>query len=124
MVILTTILLQTAPSILTTLAQVSPFVALLGYITWTVWNRYTTQETTHKQEIVDKDQIILDLQDKRLNEMKENQEILSLTQMAMNKMAESNVHLPNVLKEEANSIKEKIKEHSDRLAEDIKRLNK
>lgn len=124
MVILTTILLQTAPSILTTLAQVSPFVALLGYITWTVWNRYTTQETTHKQEIVDKDQIILDLQDKRLNEMKENQEILSLTQMAMNKMAESNVNLPNVLKEEANSIKEKIKEHSDRLAEGIKRLEK
>lgn len=124
MVILTTILLQAVPSILTTLIQTSPFVGLFGYITWVVWNRYTKQADSHKEEINEKDKIILELQDKRLNEMKENQEILSLTQMAMNKMAESNVHLPNVLKEEANSIKEKIKEHSDRLAEDIKRLDK
>ncbi len=124
MVFLIILLQATTPSILTTLAQISPFVGLLGYITWTVWNRYTIQETTHKQEIFEKDKIILELQDKRLNEMKENQEILSLTQMAMNKMAESNVNLPNVLKEEANSIKEKIKEHSDRLAEGIKRLEK
>lgn len=124
MVILTTILLQAVPSILTTLIQTSPFVGLFGYITWVVWNRYTKQADSHKEEINEKDKIILELQDKRLNEMKENQEILSLTQMAMNKMAESNVNLPNVLKEEANSIKEKIKEHSDRLAEDIKRLDK